>query len=141
MEGNRGRGGLAGGVVFMAAGRREVDGEARAAGGHILDADLPAVGFDQRAGDGQPQPRRAVVDARLVAAIEALEDVGQIGRRDAGAVIGYRQDDARPGHGRGQLNVTAVGRVAQRIADQVADHLTEPVGVDGDGRRLSLIHI
>mgnify|MGYP007068867728 CR=1 FL=1 len=63
----------------MAFGQRQGEGEARAAGGDVLGGELPAVGLHQRAGDGQPQPRRAVLHAGLVAAIEALDDVGQVG--------------------------------------------------------------
>src|SRR5690349_11046398 len=59
--------------------QRQSHGRAGTAAGLADDRDRAAVGVDQRLGDGQPQPRAAIdAGARLVGAVEALEQVGQV---------------------------------------------------------------
>src|SRR5262249_11969219 len=78
--------------------RRECDRERGAAGRAVRGVNAAAVELDEVAHDRQSQPGAAripaVARARLVHAIEALEDARQIGRRDAGPFVGDRDRDA-----------------------------------------------
>ena len=77
-------------------GRRQIDGEGRAAAGCALDGDAAAVRMHQLPGDGQSQPaaRAACMAARPVAAPEAIEDERQILGRDPLAGVADRDPGA-----------------------------------------------
>ena len=77
--------------------------------------------------------------ARLLDAVEALPDARQVLGRDPGA--GVRDPERAPSATRvgGDLDAAARGRVADRVLEQVREHLGELVGADADlaapGRR------
>ena len=86
--------------VRAAIGQGEREGRSDALG--RLDPDRAAVLLDDVAGDGQAEPGPAGLapDPRPVHLVEALEDPGLGGPRDADAVVGDRGHDAsghRPG--------------------------------------------
>jgi len=69
--------------------------------------DGSALGSDQRFADGESQPHFAgIAAAGFVGAVEAVEQVGQILRFDAGAAVGNAQPDF---FGGGQLDGSALG--------------------------------
>ena len=67
------------------------------------------------------------------AAVEALEQMRGLVRGDPGAVVDHLEADAVADRGRGDLDRSALGRVGDRVVDQVAEHLGEPVGVGHQG--------
>ncbi len=71
---------------------------------------------------------------RLVAAEEPFEDVRQIFRADAQAVVGHPEHDLVPCAVGGQLDghPAAAGREFQAVVDQVVDNLAQSVGVAVD---------
>ena len=75
---------------------------------------------------------------RRVAAVEAVEDVRQGLRRDAGAGVSHRQGDGASLPAGRQGDLPAGRRVAQRVGHQVAEHLDHPLGVNHDIRQLRL---
>ena len=86
LKGGRGLGIWVGSFSVSGHRRGESDGGAFADLG--LDADLAPVGFDQLFDDCQADPRSAgLAGARLVRAVEALEDEGYVLRVNARAVI------------------------------------------------------
>src|SRR5437764_10853615 len=95
-----------------------------------LDMDVAAVQVDDPAGDGEPEPRTAFVGrARGIGAIEALEHVNRVGRRDAGALI----DNFEPGAvalRNGTNGDDAVeGRMPNRVLDEIGNDLVQPLRV------------
>src|SRR5262245_2176307 len=88
-----------GAQIMFASGRPawQIDRERAAMAGCALDADMAAVGLDDLADHAQPQA--AAVDLRgdrVLAAIERLEDMREIGRRDAHAAILHGDGDLPP---------------------------------------------
>ena len=61
--------------------------------GGAVDGDGAAVGVDDRAGDGQAETGFAVLLTGFITAVEAVEDVGQVCGGDAGAGVGYGEQD------------------------------------------------
>ena len=98
-----------------------------------LGADRAAVGVDDPARDRQPEPGAAVArGARRVGAVEALEHPLGLGGRDAGPLVGDHDRGAAGGRGVGAQPHAALGRrVADRVVEQVGDHLVQPLGVAG----------
>ena len=84
--------------------------ETGAAVGGILGPDAAVVCLHDAFGDGQAQARAAGgAAARLLAAVEALEDVREVGRRDSLARVAHLNPDL--GSGRPRLDRhTAAGR-------------------------------
>jgi hypothetical protein len=88
------------------------------------------VRLGQPARNGQPDARAARrARARLVHPIKAGEDVRQVLRGDADAIVDH--GDAHRGAGRGGLDTDgpARRRVVQRIVQQVEQHLLHAVVV------------
>src|SRR6266700_2037422 len=106
------------------------------AGALAVSVDLAAVGVDDRAGDGEPDAAAAGggVGASAVDAVEALEDALQQLGRDALTSVAHRDPHLAVGEaGGGDLDAAAGWGVAQRVAEQVGQHLTDAVRV---GRHL-----
>src|SRR5438045_1783345 len=85
-----------------------------------LDGDVPAVHPDHLAGQRQAQARAGDLrDPRVLGAVEALEDpLGVLGAdADAGVGDGYR--DLAVVHLDRDRHLAALGRVLQRVADEV----------------------
>ena len=96
---------------------------------HRCDAYPTAGGLDQLADDGQADPGSAVgAVARLLDPVEPLEDVAQVGGRDAFTGIGDRHRDLTCCPVHGDRRQPAGRRVADRVLQEVAQHLGEVVG-------------
>src|SRR5262249_12284536 len=96
-----------------------------------LDLDAPAVGFDGPSGDGQAEAGAAgLLRAGIVHAIEALEDSLAMRRGNARSRV-VHFDRAIPGRGRcdDHANLALVGRVLDRVVQQVCDTLPEDASV------------
>ena len=101
-----------------------------------LDLDRAAVHVHDRADDREPEPAPAA--ARLVrprAAVEALEDVRQLGRLDADARVGHL--DPRPVRRRRHVDRdrAAARRELDRVGDEVGDDLADALRVVADPDR------
>lgn len=80
--------------------------------------------------DGQSNARTAAATIScIVGAIEPLEQVRQVLRRDSLAVVGHGEHDIGTGAGGRQSDVTAGRGVAQRVVEQVAQDLHQPLPV------------
>ena len=103
-----------------------------------LDPDPAAVLLDDVAGDRQPEtgPAGLAADPRPVDLVEALEDPGLGGPRDADPVVGDGDDDlvGRP-HRTLTADVAAVGAELHRVVEEVDEDLAEPVLVAADRRQ------
>src|SRR5690606_3108163 len=114
-------------LIDPALEERQREDEGRAAAELALDGDAPAVGLDDALGDGQPKPEADV--ARLLRAPEAIEDVRERVRRDAGPLVLHREADAAP-RARGRDHDAPAGRgELQRVADEVREHLHDPLAI------------
>ena len=113
--------------------QHHLDPRARAGGAD--NGDAAAMRLGDRLADSQAEPRPALAPrAAGVDAVEAVEDMGQVLRRDPFAAVSHPEMDlaiprlATDGH-------TASRRsVRQRVVDEVDEELDEEVFV-GDDRR------
>src|ERR1044072_800794 len=99
-----------------------------------LGAYRPSVTLDDLAHDRKSEPRAAAVP-RSRSAIETLEHVRQLLRRQPAAVVAHREPVAMRAVRAArdaQLDRPAFGNVAQRVDEQVVEHLLDPpaVGLD-----------
>ena len=96
-----------------------------------LDINRTAVCFDDFLGDGQSQPDADIVrlPARFIAAIETLENVGQIFRADTGAIVLDFDDDDPVNLERPYDDFAAIGCVGQRIIQQETDGPPNFIGI------------
>ncbi len=128
-----------GGREFGGRGRREFDGELRAArdAGHV---DAAAVGSGDRRRDGEAEAGAALLAAGAgaggVGAGEAFEDRGEEGRGDAGAVVAYPDDDGPGGGGLDARRDRRTDRcVHPCVGQQVGQHLVQAgLVADDQGR-------
>src|ERR1044071_7770633 len=95
----------------------------------ILDPDLSAVSLHRELAERKPEP---AIRTRCIRALEALEDlVAQLGR-----YAWPRIDDAKLETvvGRCDLDAhfAALGRVADRVLDEVREHAVHEIGIDGN---------
>ena len=116
----------------------EPDGDGGSLIRRAVDFDRAVQIVNKLLGDGQTEAgAAALARARLVDAVEALEDVGQIAFGDADAVIADTDLGAavlfRGGNGDGAV----LGRVFDRVDVDVDVDLPEPVVVGGDRRQLA----
>ena len=91
-----------------------------------VDADLAAVGFDETARDGQTQTAAPGV-GRFP---EAIEDVRQRLGGDATPGVGHPEERRRALSPDLDPDRAAARRMAQRVVEQVLQHLTHPHRVD-----------
>src|SRR3989442_15954860 len=91
--------------------------------------------LDQVLDDRQTEPRAAfLARATRVYAVEALEDAGQVIRRDAAAGVGDSHDRGASCALYGDMDPTASWRVPQRVVEQVGEDLPQSFGVAVDRR-------
>ena len=115
-------------------GRGELDGERgagpRAAAG---GGDRAPGHLDERLAQAEAEPEPAeAADEGLFALFEGVEDVRHDGRVDADAGVGDAHAQALAGVIGTQDDLAAVGRVLDRVADQVPEDLVEADGVAAD---------
>src|SRR6266487_5986134 len=129
-------GSLAGSAAGGGAGGdgREPDDEPSAtAVAGAVSPQPPAVGLHDRPADGQPEPApAAVAGAGCIDPEEALEHPLQQLWRDPLATVGHRQLHLVAILVGADLHPAARRRVAQGVAEQVAQYLAQAVGVDAD---------
>ena len=100
-----------------------------------MGGDGAAVGVDDRFADGEADPgARLVPAAGSIAAVEAFEDVGQLGGQDAFARVGDDDGDFVEFWACGDRDASARWCVAERVGEQVAQHLSDAGGVDVNAR-------
>src|SRR6266508_2059515 len=97
-------------------------GEQRAASGRALCAHLPAVGGDDLGDDGKPEARAGPL-ARASPAVEALEDVRQVGLLDAGAVVLDLERPAAQAHFDGPAGGAPLRGVVEQVRHRSAQRL------------------
>src|SRR5215208_2697226 len=89
---------------------RNADADDRAAAVHALGADGPAVGLSDLPHDREPEAGSRPVAGRR-RAVEALEDVGQVGRVDARAAVAHADLAVADGHVDGRPRRAPLRRV------------------------------
>ena len=100
--------------------RGDDDGELRAAVGTVLRPDPAALDRQQPAGDPEAHARARRARLRRVAAVEPLEEVRQVGRRDAGTVIAHLDHQPFVGHSRAaRRSSSPAGAVLGGVLQQV----------------------
>src|SRR5690349_14866998 len=116
--------------VVARRGERQGEGEARAATEFALYGNLAAVRLYQMLDDGQAKPCAIRAPrARLVGAVQALEDARQILRGDADAGV-FDVDGGAPVLGFCGDRQAAFGAVElDRVVNQVIENLFEPRAV------------
>mgnify|MGYP003694522213 CR=1 FL=1 len=112
----------------VACGNRK--GERRAARRRALDPDATAVSLDDAFGDGKPEPSALTPSPGCLP--KSVKDTGQVLGRDARARIRNPEDDLVIPRGRSHRDTTASLREFDRVADQVLEHLKEPVPITPD---------
>ena len=123
-------------TIGRAAGRdgdREGEGEGRPPARLALGPDLAPMRGDDLAGDRQAQA--GAVGLRAGDAVELLEEVRQVLRRDALAGVGDGESDGVARGLGGQPYRAAARGVGQGVADEVVEDVGDPVGVDRHGRQ------
>ena len=115
--------------------RRHGERKAAAAPGRVADLDRAAVGLDDALADREAEPEAAL--APVGAAHPGPEDPLALGGRDAGPVVRHRHlDEAGADAPRRHLDRAALRRVADRVADQVGEHLLDAQRVEARARRI-----
>ena len=118
-------------VALRLRGQRQRDPERRALARRGPQRHGAAMRGDQRGHDGQPQAGPACFPGpRLISPVEPFEDPFRLLRRQARALVGDLQDDARhrlprPGQD-AHRHRRAVRGVRERVAHQVANDLAQP---------------
>jgi len=106
------------------------EGEHAALAHGALHGDVAAVRLGDPARDSQPQPRAATPScARLVQAVEPLEDALQILGRNARPRIAHGQPRPCAVHVERELNAPARRRVGDGVVNKVQQQLLEQVTV------------
>ena len=121
-----------GGTVAGRLGHRDREGEARAeADAAALGPDAPPLGLDQALADGEAQP---AAEAALPVPGGGVftEQLAELVRRDAPALVGDRDRHIQPLALRRDPDGRGVRRVARGVGEQVVEHLHQalPVGHD-----------
>ena len=117
---------------------RQREAEHGAARGQVLRRDRAAVRLDDRLADREAEPDAALRALRR-AAVELLEDALLLARPAARALVGDRDDDARRGSPRAEIEtVVPAGVYFDRVLEQVASTCSISTRVDvapAGGRR------
>ena len=95
-----------------------------------LDPDASAVSLDDALGDGKPEPGALTPSPGCLP--KSVKDTGQVLGRDATARIRNPEDDLVIPRGRAHRDTTASLRELDRVADEVLEHLKEPVPITPD---------
>src|SRR5665647_872933 len=99
-------------------------------GAVAVGGDGAAVGIDNRFADGEADAGAgAVAVAGGVAAVEAFEDVGQLGGQDAFAGVGDGDGDFVEFGAGGDGDASARWCVAERVGEQVGEYLSDAVAI------------
>src|SRR6266540_2358959 len=86
--------------------------------------------LDKRLGDRQTDARTAQRSAaRLVDAVEALEHARQVFRRNADTAVQHTELDSAADRTHREVHVARCWRIAQRVAEHVAEDLDGAIGV------------
>src|SRR5262245_42184857 len=105
---------------------RQRDDDLRADVGRARDHRAALVHVDDRASDGQAEPGSARALLRPArAAIEAVEDVLELGRVDTHAIVTDGEAGTLRGRFYGDIDMTPGGRELDGIADEIAEHLAQ----------------
>ncbi len=112
-------------------GYRKLHAEAAASSSQVARGQRTAVGLDDLAADGQPQPGPAALAAAsgLVDLIEPLEDARQFIRRDSGSVILDVDGDPAGGAFGANGHALTAGGVLDGVVQQVGEDLRQAIAV------------
>src|SRR6185437_3438365 len=97
--------------------------------------DAAVVQLDDAAADREPQAAAALVAAAIAEAHEALEDPLPLCRRDAGSLILHADSPHPARERRAQGDDTLARRGVERVGQQVEEHLTDALRLEGDETR------
>ena len=102
--------------------RRQVDDELGAGARRALAAHLPAMADHHRADEGQAQARTGITAGlRTGEPLERFEDAFHLLRRQAGALVGYRDPHAAVLAGQADDDLRARRAVLHRVLEQVGE--------------------
>ncbi len=105
-----------------------------------LNLDLSAMCVDDAARNRQAQAAPAVITvACVIRAVKALEDVGQIGRRDAYAGVAYSEPGLSSCGRQRERDQPFKWRIFERVVNQGAHRLLEGIFVAVDPRRYNVL--
>src|SRR4029077_12911232 len=91
-----------------------------------VDGDLAADRLDQVLDDREAQAGPPQLPApRLVDAVEAFEDAGQVVAGDADPGVGDFQDDGVPPQAAADADGAELGGILDRVVDQVVEDLAD----------------
>src|SRR5579859_1135962 len=119
-----------------AGGQRKADPEAASLAQGALRLDRPAIGVADRLHDGEAEPGTfRMLGPGAAGAEKAVEDAGQVLRGDPGARVGHLEDGVRRREEHPQADGPALGRVLDRIVEEIDHDLLQApaVPVDPDG--------
>ena len=118
------------------SGAGQVDQEGAALAGGAVYVDVAVVFLGDAPGDGEAEAAAAwFVGVGVAGAVKALEDVGQIFRRDADAGVADFEDGALLLDGERQFDGSSGGGVFEGVVDEGDDDLFELIGLTVDTRR------
>src|SRR6266567_9102287 len=81
--------------------------------------------------DEEPQPQ--TTGAGRIDPVERLKNVGQVGRRDADAVVPYLEVHRRAAPTGSDEHATAARRIVDRVADEIAQYAAQQCGIARHG--------
>ena len=113
--------------------------EARALADGAFHPDAAAVGFHDVASDRESQASAARLARPCgIDAVESFEDALQVGFGNADARVADRENDFMPVRARFHFNLSAGGRVLQRVVEQILQDFTELRAIPANRRRVLL---
>ena len=122
-------------AALACAAARELDEEGRALAELRLDPDLPVHPAHELAADVEAEAGAADAAGHVgIEAVELLEDPPVLGRGDAEPGVGDREADRAVAVRDRERDRPALGRVLDRVVDEVDEHLVELAGVGDDAR-------
>ena len=95
-----------------------------------LDPDASAVSLDDAFGDGEPEPGAVTPSPGCLP--KSVKDMGQVLGRDATARIRNPEDDLVISRCRAHRDTTASLREFDCVANEVLEHLKEPIPITPD---------
>src|SRR6266540_2788208 len=104
--------------------------------GRAVGPDPPAMRDHDAATDGEAETGTTdPAGASPLAAIEAFEQARELIRRDAKSLIDDAHHDLAVGDDRPYVDAAAVGRVLDRVVEQVVEDLLDPVRISAHCRQ------
>src|SRR5207247_9666441 len=114
---------------------RQRDVERRSGFGVALGPESSVMPRHDLAADIEAESETAdVIGARVGGAVEEPEDLLDLARGDADALVAHRDDRVRAGRVERHHYATGLRRVLDRVADEVLEDLLAAVAVRDDGR-------